>query len=146
MASVLKIRRLTSAEVKAAIALWRVTDLLKPWNDPQADADRALATPTSTILAGLLNDQLVATAMVGSDGHRGWVYYLAVSPGHQRCGFGSQMMAACEAWVADLGIPKIQLMVRAENHATARFYRRIGYEVGEFIFLSKRLGQDEAED
>ncbi|WP_408021762.1 MULTISPECIES: GNAT family N-acetyltransferase [Sphingobium] len=91
MASVLQIRRLGSAEVKAAVALWWVTDLLKPWNDPKADAERALATPTSTILAGFLNDQLVATGVVGSDGHRGWVYYLAVSPGRQRCGFGRQM-------------------------------------------------------
>ena len=146
MASVLQIRRLGSADVKAAVALWWVTDLLKPWNDPNADAERALATPTSTILAGFLNDQLVATGMVGSDGHRGWVYYLAVSPGHQRCGFGRQMMAACEAWIEDLGIAKIQVTVRSEDHDTAKFYRRIGYDAGEQIFFSKRLGQDDPEE
>ncbi|WCP12240.1 hypothetical protein sphantq_00637 [Sphingobium sp. AntQ-1] len=55
-------------------------------------------------------------------------------------------MAACEAWIEDLGIAKIQLTVRSEDHDIAKFYRRIGYDVGEQIFFSKRLGQDDPEE
>jgi ribosomal protein S18 acetylase RimI-like enzyme len=139
MASILKIRRLVPAEVQSAIALWWVTDLIRPWNNPQSDVDRALATPTSTVLGGFLGGTMIATAMVGSDGHRGWVYYLAVAPSHQRCGFGGQMMAACEAFIEELGIPKIYLMVRPENRETVRFYQKLGYEIGNFVLLSKRF-------
>ena len=57
----------------------REAGLTRPWNDPNADIALALATPSSTVLAGRIDGRLVATAMVGSDGHRGWVYYLAVA-------------------------------------------------------------------
>ena len=64
-----------------AVALWRETGLTRPWNDPYADLARALAGPTSTVLGAQDADGcLVGTVMVGHDGHRGWVYYLAVRP------------------------------------------------------------------
>lgn len=72
------IEPLSPARIDAAVALWRDAGLTRPWNDPHEDLRRALGDPASTILAGVQDDVLVATAMVGHDGHRGWVYYLAV--------------------------------------------------------------------
>ncbi len=84
----------------AAIRLWHDTGLTRPWNDPEADLRRAVSGSASDILAATGDDGgLLATAMVGHDGHRGWVYYLAVNPAMQRQGLGGEMMAACEAWV-----------------------------------------------
>jgi GNAT superfamily N-acetyltransferase len=65
---------------------------------------------------------LIATAVVGHDGRRGWVYYLAVVRVAQRQGHGRVVMAACEAWLAERDIPKLNLMMRAENHAARAFY------------------------
>jgi len=65
------------------------------------------------VLAAVGQDALLGTAMVGHDGHRGWVYYLAVAPREQRRGLGRRLMQACEQWVHARGIPKLQLMVRA---------------------------------
>ena len=129
-------------EIEAAIALWEACDLTRPWNDPRADIGRAFEGATSTILAHREAGRLVATAMVGADGHRGWVYYLAVAPDRRKRGLGEAMMRAAEDWVLARGMPKMQLMVRIENAAAAGFYHAIGYETEERLLLAKRLAED----
>lgn len=126
-----------------AISLWHETGLTRPWNDPEADLRRALHGSSSAVLA-VLGDEgtLLATAMVGHDGHRGWVYYLAVRPSHQGSGLGRRLMDACEAWVSERGIPKIQLMVRDTNCEALSFYEALGYEPNPVSVLSRRLTRD----
>ena len=133
---------LAPAEIEAAVALWEACDLTRPWNDPRADARRALAGETSTVLAHRQDDRLVATVMVGADGHRGWVYYLAVAPDLRKRGLGEAMMRAAEQWVLARGMPKMQLMVRMENAAATGFYHAIGYETEERVLLARRLKDD----
>ena len=94
---------------------------------------------TSTVLAAVEHDELLATAMVGHDGHRGWVYYLAVTPAEQGRGLGRRVLQACEQWVHARGIPKIQLMVRADNAPVADFYQRLGYAEAHVVVLGRRL-------
>ena len=127
----------------AAVALWHETGLTRPWNDPRADLERAVGGPASTALAARRDGLLVATVMVGHDGHRGWVYYLAVSPAAQRHGLGRAMMGAAEAWLSDRGVPKLNLMVRADNAAAVDFYAALGYERDAVTVMSRRLdGRD----
>jgi ribosomal protein S18 acetylase RimI-like enzyme len=136
----LEIALLTSAQHDAAIALWHEAGLVVPWNDPLADIARALDGPSSTILAGTLDASLVATAVVGHDGHRGWVYYLAVARGARGRGYGRAMMDACERWLADRGVPKLNLMVRVGNEPVLGFYEALGYGRDEVVVISRRLG------
>lgn len=131
----------TAADAPAVIALWQACGLTRPWNDPQADFDLALATPTSTILVMREAGGITASVMAGFDGHRGWVYYLAVDPACQRRGLGGQLMAAAESWLRTHGSPKIQLMVRHDNSDATAFYRSLGYEVQEVITIGRRLDQ-----
>ena len=77
--------------------------------------------------------------MVGHDGHRGWVYYLAVVPAQQQRGVGRMLMTACEEWVRDRGVPKIQVMIRHSNSNVFAFYQRLGYIDDEVSVLSRRL-------
>jgi RimJ/RimL family protein N-acetyltransferase len=65
--------------------------------------------------------------MVGEDGHRGWIYYVATTPERQRTGLGRQIMAAAEAWLANRGVWKVQLLIRDDNENVKRFYERLGY-------------------
>jgi ribosomal protein S18 acetylase RimI-like enzyme len=126
--------------VADALQLWQEVGLTRPWNDPHADLVRALGGGASTVLAA--RDEagaLVGTAMVGHDGHRGWVYYLAVAQDHQRRGVGRELMRACEQWVHARGIPKVQLMVRSSNPAALSFYASLGYDVGDVVVLGRRL-------
>lgn len=121
-----------------AVALWHRVGLTRPWNDPEADLRNALAGPASTVLADV-QDGLRGTAMVGVDGHRGWMYYLAVDPDLQGRGVGRQLVAAAEDWVRSRGIPKLMLMVRNDNAAVLGFYAALGYEVDDVAALGKRL-------
>ncbi|MEJ6490236.1 GNAT family acetyltransferase [Leucobacter sp. USCH14] len=135
-----EISPLRSSEIPAATALWGACGLTRPWNDPVSDAERALGGATSTILAGRSDaGEVVATVMVGVDGHRGWVYYLAVSPARQRQGWGRRLMAAAEAWLQEHGAPKVQLMVRSGNAAVLGFYDALGYSDQQTVVLGKFL-------
>lgn len=123
----------------AAGDLWRRAGLTKPYNDPCTDFEFARGKETSDVLVGEIDGRLVATAMVGHDGHRGWVYYLAVDPDMQGQGLGAQMMAAVEDWHRAHGVWKINLMVRASNLAVKGFYAALGYEASDVAVLQKPL-------
>jgi ribosomal protein S18 acetylase RimI-like enzyme len=124
----------------AAVALWHRTGLTRPWNDPMADLRRAIDGPTSTVLAERDGaGALIGTAMVGHDGHRGWVYYLAVDRDHQGTGVGRRLMQACEEWIRARQIPKIQLMVRNTNEHVIAFYAALGYVDAECTVLARFL-------
>lgn len=136
----LDIREIDDGDVPALVALWRICELTKPWNDPQTDIAHARATEHATILLGFDGLALVASAMVGFDGHRGWVYYLAVDPATQNRGHGRAMMGAAEAWLAKRGAPALRLMVRDANTAALAFYEALGFERQPVAVFGKRLG------
>ena len=77
--------------------------------------------------------------MVGHDGHRGWIYYLAVRSDLRRSGLGRELMQASERWLQERGVPKVNLMVRTTNTAVVAFYEALGYEDGEVVVLGKFL-------
>jgi ribosomal protein S18 acetylase RimI-like enzyme len=123
----------------AAVELWRTVGLTRPWNDPHADLRNAVDGPSSTVLASVENGRLEGTVMVGVDGHRGWMYYLAVDPSRQGSGLGRRLVEAAERWVTARGIPKLMLMVRHDNVPVLGFYAALGYDVNEVSTLGKRL-------
>jgi ribosomal protein S18 acetylase RimI-like enzyme len=130
---------LPAALYDEAVALWREVGLTRPWNDPDADLRNALGGPSSAVLAWVEDGALLGTVMVGTDGHRGWMYYLAVAPTAQGRGLGRQLVAAAEGWVLAAGIPKVMLMVRTGNEPVLGFYEALGYEVNPVATLGKRL-------
>jgi ribosomal protein S18 acetylase RimI-like enzyme len=138
------IREVRAGEARSTTALWEKAGLTRPWNDAVADFHRALDSTGSTILGGFDGDRfdgdrLIATAMVGHDGHRGWVYYLAVTPARQREGHGRALMAACEEWLAARRVPKLNLMIRGSNEGAVGFYAALGYAAEDRLVMSKRL-------
>lgn len=126
-------------DVAAVVVLWQRCDLTRPWNDPAADIALARRGPNSTILIGRDGETIIASVMVGHEGHRGWVYYVAVDPDHRGRGFGRAMMNAAEDWLRNAGIAKLQLLVRSENTKVQAFYESIGYDEQERIIYAKWL-------
>ncbi|URW76158.1 GNAT family acetyltransferase [Sphingomonas donggukensis] len=118
----------TARDRAAVVVLWEACGLTRPWNDPAADFDRAQAGATSAVLVARGGSDITGSVMVGDDGHRGWVYYLAVAPDARRGGVGRALMAAAEDWLRARGCVKIQLMVRGDNVAAAAFYESLGLE------------------
>jgi ribosomal protein S18 acetylase RimI-like enzyme len=123
--------------IDAVVALWERCGLTRPWNDPRQDFLKAQAAADATVILGYEEDMLVASAMVGYDGHRGWVYYLAVEPSRQRQGHGRALMNAAEQWLRARKAPKLQLMVRETNAAAFDFYERLGFERQQVVTLGK---------
>jgi ribosomal protein S18 acetylase RimI-like enzyme len=137
--SLMDIRELTAADRDAATALWAEAGLVRPWNDPTSDFDRAVSGMTSAVLGVVDAGELAATVMVGHDGHRGWVYYLAVDPGKRRSGLGRHMMQKAEGWLRQRGVVKLNLMVRNGNDRALNFYRQLGYEDANVTVLAHWL-------
>ncbi len=127
-------------DAAAVVALWHDCGLTRPWNDPHADYARALATPTACVLIARAGDAVAGSVMVGHDGHRGWVYYLAVADGARRQGIGRALMAGAEGWLRAAQVPKLQLMVRAGNDAALAFHAACGLERQEVVVLGRFLG------
>ena len=92
---------------------------------------------------GTVDGHVVGTVMAGYEGHRGWINYLAVAPNERGASRGSELMAAAEVRLRNLGCPKINLQVRATNPDAIAFYERIGFIVDDTISLGKRLVIDE---
>ncbi len=131
-------------EQPQVIALWQACGLTRPWNDPAADIALSRGRPSSDILVARDNGEVIATVMVGEDGHRAWVYYLAVTPARRRQGIARAAMTAAEDWATQRGMPKMHLMVRLENTAVIAFYQSLGYEDGACVMMQKWLDANSA--
>jgi GNAT superfamily N-acetyltransferase len=134
------IRAVRDEDTDAVVALWHAAGVARPWNDPVADLAFARRGPHSTVLVAERNGQVVATAMVGEDGHRGWVHYVAADPALQGGGLGRAIMTAAEDWLRGRGVWKVQLLVREGNEAVRQFYERLGYVDVRAVCFQKVIG------
>ncbi|MBN1685213.1 MAG: GNAT family acetyltransferase [Spirochaetales bacterium] len=137
------IRPYRNSDEEAVIILWRDCDLVVPWNDPKRDIRRKLAVQPDMLLVACSDDLIVGAVMVGYDGHRGWINYLAVHPEHRHRGIGTRLMNAAEKSLRAVSCPKINLQVRRINAGVVEFYGRLGYKIDEVISLGKRLERDD---
>ena len=146
------ISEMADGDALAVVALWHACGLTRPWNDPASDLANAVSTASSTVLVARTphggsemartphgGSQVAGTVMAGYDGHRGWLYYLAVDPALQSRGIGRSLVVAAEAWLAGQGAGKVQLMVRTSNTAVTGFYDALGYADQECVVLGRRL-------
>ncbi len=138
----MKLRQFEIKDQRAVIKLWKECGLIVPWNNPVLDIQRKLKVNPDLLIVGVLSESIVAAVMGGYEGHRGWINYLAVSPGHQRKGYGRQIMEFVEMRIKEKGCPKINLQVRHGNTEIISFYEAIGYRNDDVVGLGKRLNYD----
>lgn len=137
--SELTLRHATPADRDALITLWTRCGLIRPWNDPASDIALALNHSSASILIGESEDTLAASAMLGFDGHRGWVYYVSVDPEFRGRGFSRLIMTAAEDWLRAAGCPKLEVIIRAENIGVQLVYERLGYTREPRALMTKWL-------
>lgn len=135
----LAISPIRDADIAGVVTLWQACGLTRPWNDPAADIALARKGSSATVLIGRDHEAIVATVLVGHDGHRGWVYYLAVDPNRRSKGYGRVMMDAAEDWLRERGLEKLQLLVRPDNKGVKSFYQSLGYSEQERVIYAKWL-------
>jgi ribosomal protein S18 acetylase RimI-like enzyme len=138
----MRIRLYADADLTQVVALWQACDLTRPWNDPVKDIARKQGVRPEWFLVGELDGAVIASAMFGYDGHRGWINYLAVAPGHRTQGHARALIAHGEALLLAAGCPKINLQVRRSNAQVIGFYQSLGYGQDDVLSLGKRLIPD----
>lgn len=142
LAAMATIRAFRETDTDDVVALWERAGLTRPWNDPHRDVARKLTVQPEMFLVAEEGGALVGSAMFGYDGHRGWVNYLGVDPGHRGRGIARALMAEGERLLRDLGCPKLSLQVRADNTAAMTFYDALGYTRDDVVCYGKRLVVD----
>jgi ribosomal protein S18 acetylase RimI-like enzyme len=134
------IRPAAEADENAVVALWHACKLTVSYNDPAADFRFARAKLNSDVLVGVdAEGTIVGSVMVGHDGHRGWLYYVAAHPGRRGQGIGRTMTRAAEDWLRARKVVKAMLMVRETNTQVADFYAGDGYELVPRLVMQKWL-------
>ncbi|MCP4584207.1 MAG: GNAT family acetyltransferase [candidate division Zixibacteria bacterium] len=136
----MEIRSYIDDDEEAIAALWREVFPGSPaWNDPKTDIRRKLEIQPELFLVAIIDSNPIGTAMAGYDGHRGWVYYVAVKPKYRRQGIGEALMRKIERGLKQIGCPKLNLQVRADNDEVVAFYKKLGYKVEPRISMGKLL-------
>jgi ribosomal protein S18 acetylase RimI-like enzyme len=136
----LTIRHAVPEDEARVVALWRACDLVTSYNDPGADFRFAIAGACSAVLVGEdETGRIGGSVMVGHDGHRGWLYYVASAPHARGSGIGRQMVQAAEHWLRQRRVVKAQLLVRETNTAVVAFYEHLGFETAPRVVMSKWL-------
>lgn len=138
----MKIRKFEESDRGAVKELWEICNLTKPWNDPDKDITRKMEYQPELFFVGEKNGDIVASAMAGYDGHRGSVFYLAISPSHQKQGYGSELMSYIEKTLIDIGCPKLNIVVRTSNDQVLDFYSKLSYTKDDVTSIGKRLITD----
>lgn len=122
------------------IQLWKKVFPETPLhNDPLRDIQSKLKIQPGLFLVAVNDRLLVGSAMAGYDGHRGWIYYLAVDPAYRREGIGTALMKEAEGLLAQKSCPKLNLQIRENNSELQAFYEKLGYSVEERISMGKQL-------
>jgi len=138
----MKIRTYKKKDEHQIIDLWQQCKLTTAWNNPKRDIERKIDDSSGLFFVGEIDHKIVASCMAGYDGHRGWIYYLAVKPDLQRQKLASEIMGYAEKALKEIGCPKIDLMVRKTKHSVISFYHKLGYKDDPVVVLSKRLEED----
>ena len=136
------IRQFVPNDTNRVIFIWEQCDLVRNWNNPNFDIQRKINFQKELFFVGLLNDEIIATAMFGYDGHRGWLNYFAVLPNFQKRGFGKQLMTFGEMALIEKGCPKLNLQMRNDNTKAINFYQKLGYKEDAVVSFGRRLIED----
>ena len=133
------IRSFQISDEPDVIDLWHRCNLVVPQNDPKKDIEMKLQIQPELFFVGVISNRIVSTIMSGYDGHRGWIYYLAVDPDLKKKGIGRIMVEKAEMKLRKLGYQKINLQVRNSNKSVIAFYEHIGFLDDDVLGMGKRL-------
>jgi ribosomal protein S18 acetylase RimI-like enzyme len=122
------------------VALWKtVFGYPDPHNVPELAIDKKLEVNDRLFFVAVNGEQVVGTIMAGYDGHRGWIYLVAVGPQCRRQNIGSQLVSHAEEALTRRGCVKINLEILASNASVAAFYESLGFRVENRVTMGKRI-------
>lgn len=123
----------------AMVDLWTTCNLITPQNDPVEDIKKKTSFQPELFFVGLLEGKVIGSIMVGYEGHRGWMNYMAVNPKYQRQGYGRKLVQKAIAELKKIGCVKINLQVRRSNTSVIDFYKHLRFKEDDVISFGMRL-------
>ncbi len=136
----MEIRPYKDSDRAGLIALWtEVFPAGSPHNDPATSLDKKLRNDPDLLLVSVKEGRVVGSVMGGYDGHRGWIYSLAVTPSLRRQGIASALMREIERLLRERGCLKLNLQVVSSNSEVVALYEELGFSVEERISMGKKL-------
>ncbi|GJL81512.1 MAG: acetyltransferase [marine bacterium B5-7] len=134
------IRSYESGDRSRLVSLWQKVFPDGPiHNNPDKVIDAKLAMNDDLLLVLTRGKSIIGSVMVGYDGHRGWLYGVAVDPSLQGRGLGQALVERAIDDLRQLGCPKVNLQVRSGNETVVNFYRNLGFEIEERLSLGRRI-------
>ena len=137
------VRPYSEEDKENVISLWKSCKLIREWNNPGLDIDRKSFSSKDLFLVMEKDNEIIASIMIGYDGHRGVLNYLAVDPKFRNQGLASRLVKLAEEKLKNLGCPKINLLVRVSNIELREFYEKLAFEMqDDVVIFEKRLIAD----
>ena len=138
----MEIRNYISDDREQVAVLWNETfPNSTGHNEPYSAIDRKFDVDDGLFFVAVADATIVGTVLAGYDGHRGWLYSVAVHNDYRRQGIGSSLVRHAESALAQLGCPKLNLQVRANNASVIAFYQSLGFLSEERISMGKLVGK-----
>lgn len=120
---------------KGIISLWKTCfGYTDKRNNPELVIDKKLVHDDLLFVA-VDGDRVLGSIMLGYDGHRGWIYSLAVDAAVQGSGIGGMLLDFGIAELKALGCMKVNLQVMPDNTGAVEFYKKTGFELEERISM-----------
>lgn len=136
----IKIRRFKKKDKNFVISLWKdVFNPQKPHNDPELVINTKVGFNDGLFFVACENTKIIGTIMAGYDGHRGWIYSLAVSQKYRRKGIGTKLVNKAITELINLGCVKVNLQIYGDNQSVVDFYKTAGFSIEDRVSMGKRL-------
>ena len=136
----MEVREYQPADHDSVVALWSsVFPNSDGHNEPRGAIQRKVALNDHLFFVAADDGLIVGTALAGYDGHRGWIYSVAVLPDSRRRSIGTRLIRDAEQALTQLGCPKVNLQIRADNPDVAAFYESLGFQTEARISMGKLL-------
>lgn len=95
-------------------------------NAPSLAIDKKLEVHDGLFFIANVENSVVGTILAGYDGHRGWLYALAVHPSCRKSGLGKALVRRAEQALLEKGCMKINLQIVSGNEKVTSFYESLG--------------------
>jgi ribosomal protein S18 acetylase RimI-like enzyme len=135
----MNIREFALTDYEAVIRVWGEAGLTLNPSDELPRLIKKLERDPDLFLIAEEGGQIIAAVIGAWDGRVGWIYHLAVSPLVQHQGIGLQLMEEVEKRLRQRGALEINLLVEGRNTQVVPFYHRLGFQIGNKVFMSKSL-------
>lgn len=134
------IRSYEAGDHNGVVALWKECFRYPAsHNDPELSIRRKAALDDGLFFVAVPNEEVVGTVMAGWDGHRGWIYSLAVHPLLRGQGIGIKLVDRAVDELKERDCPKVNLQIMADNAHVIGFYEKLGFLVEERVSMGRKL-------